>query len=167
MQRVAICFAAGVIGGLAVLIFDRVLFELGLSADLRSKGPDLLEIAGYIQAALLGGAVGYTVRALNKDRLESPIPLRSAILPRAGAGAVYHLLADGRRRLFRASTGRSEVCSLPAAGKSALWDNHRFDRKGDHREVSRLFCHYDAPPRFGFQHSPKDHSRNSYRITPP
>ena len=28
IQRVAICFAAGVIGGLAVLFFDRVLFEL-------------------------------------------------------------------------------------------------------------------------------------------
>jgi len=32
MQRVAICFAAGVIGGLAVVLFSHVLFGLGLSA---------------------------------------------------------------------------------------------------------------------------------------
>ena len=39
IQRVAICFAAGVIGGLAVLIFDRVLFEVGLSATFGVKAP--------------------------------------------------------------------------------------------------------------------------------
>ena len=32
IQLVAICFTAGVIGGLAVLLFDRLLFELGISA---------------------------------------------------------------------------------------------------------------------------------------
>jgi hypothetical protein len=32
IQRVAICFAAGVIGGLAVVLFSHVVFELGLSA---------------------------------------------------------------------------------------------------------------------------------------
>ncbi len=39
IQRVAICFVAGVIGGLAVLIFDRVLFESGLSAIFGVKAP--------------------------------------------------------------------------------------------------------------------------------
>jgi hypothetical protein len=39
IQRVAICFTAGVIGGLAVVIFDRVLFELGLSAAFGVKAP--------------------------------------------------------------------------------------------------------------------------------
>ncbi len=39
IQRVAICFTAGVIGGLAVLLFDRVLFELGLSAAFGVKAP--------------------------------------------------------------------------------------------------------------------------------
>jgi hypothetical protein len=37
MQRVAICFPAGVIGALAVLLFSRILFELGLSAILGVK----------------------------------------------------------------------------------------------------------------------------------
>ena len=39
MQRVAICFAAGVIGGLAVVLFSRVLFELGLSVTFGVKAP--------------------------------------------------------------------------------------------------------------------------------
>jgi len=39
IQRVAICFAAGVIGGLAVLLCDRVLFGLGLSAIFGVKAP--------------------------------------------------------------------------------------------------------------------------------
>ena len=39
IQRVAICFAAGVIGGLAVVLFSHVLFELGLSAAFGVKAP--------------------------------------------------------------------------------------------------------------------------------
>jgi len=39
IQRVAICFAAGVIGGLAVVLFSHVLFGLGVSATLGVKTP--------------------------------------------------------------------------------------------------------------------------------
>jgi hypothetical protein len=39
IQRVAICFTAGVIGGLAVVVFSHVLFELGLSARFGVKAP--------------------------------------------------------------------------------------------------------------------------------
>ncbi len=39
IQRVAICFAAGVIGGLAVVLFSRVLFGLGVSAIFGVKAP--------------------------------------------------------------------------------------------------------------------------------
>jgi hypothetical protein len=39
IQRVAICFAAGVVGGLAVVLFGRVLFELRLSAAFGVKAP--------------------------------------------------------------------------------------------------------------------------------
>src|SRR5262245_56763251 len=38
-QRVAICFAAGVIGALAVVLFSHVLFRLGLSARLGVNAP--------------------------------------------------------------------------------------------------------------------------------
>src|SRR3954464_9443198 len=39
LQRVAICFAAGVIGGMAVVLFSHVLFALGLSATLGVNEP--------------------------------------------------------------------------------------------------------------------------------
>ena len=39
LQRVAICFAAGVIGGLAVVLFSHVLFGLRLSAALGVEAP--------------------------------------------------------------------------------------------------------------------------------
>src|SRR5260370_19024909 len=43
IQRVAICFAAGVIGGLAVVLFSHVLFALGLSATLGVEAPGSLK----------------------------------------------------------------------------------------------------------------------------
>ena len=39
MQRVAICFAAGVIGGVAVVLFSHILFGVGLSATFGVKAP--------------------------------------------------------------------------------------------------------------------------------
>ncbi len=39
IQRVAICFASGVIGGLAVVLFSQVLFGLGVSATFGVKAP--------------------------------------------------------------------------------------------------------------------------------
>jgi hypothetical protein len=39
VQRVAICFAAGVIGGLAVVFFSHLLFALGVSAILGVNEP--------------------------------------------------------------------------------------------------------------------------------
>ena len=39
LQRVAICFAAGVIGGLAVVLFGHVLFGAGISATFGVKAP--------------------------------------------------------------------------------------------------------------------------------
>ena len=39
MQRVAICFAAGVIGGVAVVLFSHLLFALGVSAALGITQP--------------------------------------------------------------------------------------------------------------------------------
>ncbi len=39
MQRVAICFAAGVIGGLAVVLFSHILFGFGVSEALGVEAP--------------------------------------------------------------------------------------------------------------------------------
>src|SRR5213594_4033231 len=53
-QRAAICFAAGVIGAGAVVLFSHVLFQLGLSATLgvtapvSLKSPDIYKETGAV-----------------------------------------------------------------------------------------------------------------------
>ena len=58
IQRVAICFAAGVIGGLAVVLFSRVLFELGLSATFGVKAPISLKPPDIYRPLFWGGLWG-------------------------------------------------------------------------------------------------------------
>jgi hypothetical protein len=67
IQRVAICFAAGAIGGLAVVLFSYVLFELGLSAifgvkaPISMKSPDIYRPLFW--AALWGIPFGLLIKA--------------------------------------------------------------------------------------------------------
>ena len=58
IQRVAICFAAGVIGALAVVLFSRVLFELGLSAILGVKAPVPMSAPDIYRPLFWGGLWG-------------------------------------------------------------------------------------------------------------
>jgi len=58
VQRVAICFAAGVIGGLAVVLFSHVLFGLGLSAAFGVKAPAPLSPPGIYRLLFWGGLWG-------------------------------------------------------------------------------------------------------------
>jgi hypothetical protein len=58
IQRVAICFAAGVIGGLAVVLFSHVLFELGLSAQLGVEAPVSLKAPDIYRPLFWGGLWG-------------------------------------------------------------------------------------------------------------
>src|SRR5208282_4460642 len=58
MQRVAICFAAGVIGGLAVVLFGRVLFEVGVSAAFGVKAPISLKSPDIYRPLFWGGLWG-------------------------------------------------------------------------------------------------------------
>jgi hypothetical protein len=68
IQRVAICFAAGVVGGLAVVLFSHVLFELGLSATLgvnepvSLKSPDIYRPLFW--AGLWGIPFGLVIKAV-------------------------------------------------------------------------------------------------------
>ncbi len=57
-QRTAICFTAGVIGGLAVVLFGRVLFELGLSATFGVKAPLSLKPPDIYRPLFWGGLWG-------------------------------------------------------------------------------------------------------------
>ena len=58
IQRVAICFAAGVVGALAVVLFSHVLFQLGLSARLGVKAPVSLKSPDIYRPLFWGGFWG-------------------------------------------------------------------------------------------------------------
>jgi hypothetical protein len=67
-QRVAICFAAGVIGGLAVVLFSHVLFAVGLSATLGVTAPASLKSPDVYKplfwAGLWGVPFGLAIKAV-------------------------------------------------------------------------------------------------------
>lgn len=70
IQRVAICFAAGVIGGLAVVLFSHVLFALGLSATLGVKAPVSLSPPGIYTPLFWAGLWGIPFGLLVKTAWE-------------------------------------------------------------------------------------------------
>jgi hypothetical protein len=57
-QRVAICFAAGVIGALAVVLFSHVLFALGLSEKFGVMAPVSLKSPDVYRPLFWGGLWG-------------------------------------------------------------------------------------------------------------
>jgi hypothetical protein len=57
-QRVAICFAAGVIGAVAVVVFSHVLFGLGVSASLGVEAPISLKSPDIYRPLFWGGLWG-------------------------------------------------------------------------------------------------------------
>jgi hypothetical protein len=57
-QRVAICFAAGVVGALAVVLFSHLLFQLGLSERLGVKTPVSLKSPDIYRPLFWGGLWG-------------------------------------------------------------------------------------------------------------
>jgi hypothetical protein len=58
IQRVAICFAAGVIGALAVVLFSHVLFASGLSQKLGVNAPVSLKSPDVYKPLFWGGLWG-------------------------------------------------------------------------------------------------------------
>jgi len=58
IQRVAICFPAGVIGALAVVLFGRALFELGISATFGVKAPISMNSPDIYRPLFWGGLWG-------------------------------------------------------------------------------------------------------------
>ena len=61
IQRVAICFASGVVGALAVVLFSHVLFRLGFSATLGVKAPVSLKSPDIYKPLFWGGLWGIPV----------------------------------------------------------------------------------------------------------
>ena len=66
-QRVAICFAAGVIGALAVVLFSHALFRLGVSAALGVKAPVSLKSPDIYKPLFWGGLWGIPFGLLIKS----------------------------------------------------------------------------------------------------
>jgi hypothetical protein len=58
IQRMAICFAAGVLGAVAVVLFSHVLFALGLAKKLGVKEPISLKSPDIYRPLFWGGLWG-------------------------------------------------------------------------------------------------------------
>ena len=132
MQRVAICFTAGVIGGLAVVLFSHLLFELGLSAAFGVKAPVSLKSPDIYRplfwAGLWGIPFGLFIKiAWNRLYLfgllyflAPVLALYTIFLPMSGAGyfglqlggpmfAVYLLLVNLPYGIITALTARAII----------------------------------------------------------
>jgi hypothetical protein len=107
-QRVAICFAAGVIGGLAVVLFSHVLFVSGLSAVFGVKAPVSLKSPDIYRPLFWAGLWGVPFGLLLKRAwarlylvgllyfLAPVLALFLFFLPVSGAG-FFGLQAGGPR----------------------------------------------------------------------
>ncbi len=132
IQRVAICFAAGVIGGLAVVLFGRVLFELGLSAAFGVKAPISMKSPDIYRPLFWAGLWGIPFGLLIKIAwnrlylfgllyfLAPVLALYIIFLPMSGAGyfglqhggpmfAVYLLLVNLPYGITTALTARAII----------------------------------------------------------
>ena len=97
-QRVAICFAAGVIGAVAVVLLSHVLFQLGLSVSLGVEAPVSLKSPDIYRPLFWGGLWGILFGLFIKTAwkrlylvgflyvLAPLLALFLFFLPRSGAG---------------------------------------------------------------------------------
>jgi hypothetical protein len=107
IQRVAICFAAGVMGGLAVVLFSHLLFASGLSATLGVNAPVSLKSPDIYRPLFWAGLWGIPFGLLIKTVwrrlylfgllyfLAPVLALFTIFLPMSGAG--YFGLQHGPR----------------------------------------------------------------------
>jgi hypothetical protein len=98
MQEVAICFAAGVVAALVVVLFSHVLFALGLSATLGVRAPASLKAPDIYRPLFWGGLWGIPFGLLIKTAwkrlylfgllyfLAPVLALFTIFLPLSGAG---------------------------------------------------------------------------------
>ncbi len=135
-QRVAICFAAGVIGGVAVVLFSHILFGVGLSATFGVKAPVSLKSPDIYRplfwAGLWGIPFGLFIKAARRRLylfgllyfLAPVLALFLYFLPMSGAGyfgfqkggpmfAVYLLLVNLPYGIITALAARAIIGKKP------------------------------------------------------
>jgi len=134
-QRVAICFAAGVVGAVAVVIFSHILFALGISEKLgvmgavSLKSPDIYKPLFWgglwgIPFGLLVGAVWTRLYLFGLVYFLAPVlALFLFFLPMSGAGyfglrqgpmfTVYLLLVNLPFGIVTALTARAIMGDRP------------------------------------------------------
>ena len=135
IQRVAICFAAAVIGALAVVLFSHALFALGIGQKLGVKEPVSLKSPDVYRPLFWGGLWGIPFGLLIKAAwpylylfgllyfLAPVLALFLFFLPRSGAGyfglkqgpklAVYLLLVNLPFGLVTALAARLIIGETP------------------------------------------------------
>lgn len=136
IQRMAICFAAGVIGGVAVVVFSHILFWVGLSAIFGVKAPASLKSPDIYRplfwAGLWGVPFGLFIKAAWKGLylfgllyfLAPVLALFLFFLPMSGAGyfglqrggpmfTIYLLLVNLPYGIITALTARAIIGKRP------------------------------------------------------
>ena len=135
IQRVAICFAAGVVGALAVVLFSHVLFAVGLSTTLGVDAPVSLKSPDIYRPLFWGGLWGIPFGLLIKTTwarlylvgllyfLAPVLALFTFFLPMSGAGffglkhgpafAVYLLLVNLPFGIITALVARAIIGKQP------------------------------------------------------
>jgi hypothetical protein len=135
LQRVAICFAAAVIGALAVVLFSHALFALGIGQKLGVKEPVSLKSPDVYRPLFWGGLWGIPFGLLIKAVwsqlylfgllyfLAPVLALFLFFLPRSGAGyfglkqgpkfAVYLLLVNLPFGIITALAARAIIGDKP------------------------------------------------------
>lgn len=98
IQRLGICFAAGVVGALAVVLFSHLLVRLGIGPALGAKAPISLKSPEIYKPLFWGGLWGLPLGLFIKDVwpslylfgslyfLAPVLALYLFFLPRSGAG---------------------------------------------------------------------------------
>ncbi len=139
IERVAICFSAGVIGALAVILFSYFLFELRLSAIFGVKAPVSFHSPEVYRPLFWGGLWGIPFGLFIKSAwkrlylvgllyfLAPVLALYIIFLPLAGAGlfglkmggpmfAIYLLLVNLPFGIITALAARAIIGKKPSLG---------------------------------------------------
>jgi len=149
-QRVAICFAAGVLGALAVLLFSQILFGAGLSQTLGVKAPVSLKSPDVYRPLFWGGLWGILFGLFVRPAWKR-LYLVGFLYVLAPLTALFLFFpAENGCWIFWTQSWRADVYALPCIGESSFRDSHRLGCQGDNRQASLKCSGRGNDSEFGF-----------------